>query len=81
MAKMTVAKAVRIWCAYREQTMGELAVRIGFDSGYFSKALRGLVPYSDDLRKALQRETGIDLAADEGSWRSVVSTVAQQEVA
>jgi hypothetical protein len=81
MAKMTAHRAFKIWCAHREKTMGEVAVKIGFNFGHLSAVLRGISPYSDDMRKALKRETGIDLGGDEASWREVVANLAKQEVA
>jgi hypothetical protein len=81
MSKMTAQRAVKIWCAHREKTLGELAVRIGYNIGHLSCVLRGLSPYSEDLRKSLKQATGVDLAADEASWREVVANLAKQEVA
>lgn len=78
---MTAQRAVKIWCAHRDKTLGELAVRMGISIGHLSAVLRGISPHSADVREALKRQTGIDLEGDEASWREIVASLAKQEVA
>jgi antitoxin component HigA of HigAB toxin-antitoxin module len=66
---MTAQKAIRIWLANQGengQTQRWLAEKIAVSTSTLSRVLSGKQPITDELVKALERETNIDLSALRG---------------